>query len=90
MDNTRLRTLFSRYFDQVLSEAELTELEAGLLATAAAREEFRAMARLYALLQLWGGQASTDVTSGAQRLAVARNPEARMQPPRPKEIPETV
>lgn len=54
MDLERLKLLLNRHFDQMLSAEERVELERMLLASAAAREAFWAMARWHALLRQWG------------------------------------
>jgi hypothetical protein len=54
MDLERLQLLLHRHFDELLTAEERVELERMLLASAAAREAFWAMARWHALLRQWG------------------------------------
>jgi len=54
MDKERFQLLLHRYFDQLLTTEERTELEQMLLSSARAREEFWAEARWNGFLRLWG------------------------------------
>src|SRR5687767_1778310 len=54
MDLERLQCLLQRYFDQMLTVEERSELSSMLLASARARGEFWDMARWHALIRQWG------------------------------------
>jgi len=54
MDFDRLQILLQRYFDQVLTKAEVAELEWMLLAYPKARDEFWEASRLHAMIRQWG------------------------------------
>lgn len=54
MDFERLQFLLQRYFDQMLTVEERTELSSMLLASARARDAFWESARWHALIRQWG------------------------------------
>jgi len=53
MDQERLQCLLQRYFDQMLTAEERTELAAMLLASSRARDEFWELARWNAVIRQW-------------------------------------
>src|SRR5882757_2780795 len=54
MSDERTQLLLQRYFDQVLTGEERSELSTMLLASARARDEFWELARWNALIRQWG------------------------------------
>lgn len=54
MDQERLQFLLQRYFDQMLTAEERTELSTMLLASSRARDEFWELARWNSLIRQWG------------------------------------
>src|SRR3954466_4842202 len=54
MDFERLQFLLQRYFDQMLTVEERSELSTMLLASSRARGEFWEQARWHALIRQWG------------------------------------
>jgi hypothetical protein len=90
MDDERFQILLDRYFDQLLTAEERSELEQMLLESAQARESFWETARWHALIRQWGQaewgrreamQPQVRVLPSPPKLAAAKAPKPAPAPP---------
>ena len=70
-----MQTLMSRCLDEALTDSEKRELEAGLLASAGARDAFRKMVRLHALMEDWGNRPGRDLRLPTQEQGIVEERE---------------
>ncbi len=81
MNEARLAQLIERYFDHELSPDEKVEMEAALLTSAQARQQFWGVTEWYALFRQWGEEeAERKAVLDEIRVTSAQSPENHNEP----------